>query len=120
MTSPRTFKPPINDEQGSDATQSDDEVTVPSVTESPIPVEEETSSPSFPEPDMVVPADDEPGTQADSGLHWFAAPFAGERRLEMGSTLFTHRGRNELRSRTPKVNRPQSQAYSHSVHTHSR
>lgn len=92
MTSPRTFKPPINDEQGSDATQSDDEVTMPSVTESPIQVEEETSSPSFPEPDMVVPADDEPGTQVDSGLHWFAAPFAGERRLEMGSTLFTHRG----------------------------
>ncbi|UQV55629.1 LPXTG cell wall anchor domain-containing protein [Corynebacterium pseudodiphtheriticum] len=83
---------PINDEQGSNASQSDDEVTVPSVTESPIQVEEETMSPSFPEPDMVAPADEEPGTQADSGLQWFAAPVAGERRLEMGSTLFAHRG----------------------------
>lgn len=83
---------PINDEQGSDDSQSDDEVTVPSVTESPIQVEEEITSPSFPEPDMVAPADEEPGTQADSGLHWFAAPVAGERRLEMGSTHFTYRG----------------------------
>ena len=41
---------------------------------------------------MVAPADEEPGTQADSGLHWFAAPVAGERRLEMGSTRFTYRG----------------------------
>lgn len=83
---------PINDEQGSDDSQSDDEVTVPSVTESPIQVEEETTFPSFPDPDMVAPADEEPGTQADSGLHWFAAPVAGERRLEMGSTRFTYRG----------------------------
>lgn len=82
----------INDEQGSEDTQSDTDVTVPSVTESPIQVEEETTSPSLPEPDMVAPADDEPGTQADSGLHWFAAPVAGERRLEMGSTHFTYRG----------------------------
>lgn len=82
----------INDEQGSEDTQSDTDVTVPSVTESPIQVEEEITSPSLPEPDMVAPADDEPGTQADSGLHWFAAPVAGERRLEMGSTHFTYRG----------------------------
>lgn len=83
---------PINDEQGSEDTQSGNDVTVPSATESPTQVEEETTLPSFPEPDMVAPADDEPGTQADSGLHWFAAPVAGERRLEMGSTRFTYRG----------------------------
>lgn len=83
---------PINDEQGSNASQSDDEVTVPSVTESPIQVEQEITSPSFPEPDMVAPADEEPGTQTDSGLQWFAAPVAGERRLEMGSTLYSSRG----------------------------
>lgn len=82
-----------NDEQGSGASQSDDEVTVPSVTESPIQVEEETKSPSLPEPGMGAPADDERGTQADSGLQWFAAPVAGERRLEMGSTHFTYSGR---------------------------
>ncbi|WP_448860468.1 LPXTG cell wall anchor domain-containing protein [Corynebacterium propinquum] len=82
----------INDEQRSEDAQSDDDVTVPSVTESPIQVEEETTSPSIPGPDMVAPADEEPGTQADSGLHWFAAPVAGERRLEMRSTRFTYRG----------------------------
>lgn len=82
----------INDEQRSEDTQSDNDITVPSVTESPTQVEEDTTLPSFPEPDMVAPADDEPGTQADSGLQWFAAPVAGERRLEMGSTLYSSRG----------------------------
>lgn len=83
---------PINDEQGSEDTHSDNDVTLPSVIESPIQVEAETTLPSFPEPDIVAPAVDEPGTQAYSGLHWFAAPVAGERRLEMGSTHFTYRG----------------------------
>lgn len=94
-----------NDEQGSGASQSDDEVTVPSVTESPIQVEEETKSPSLPEPGMGVPADEERGTQADTDLQWFAAPVAGERRLEMGSTHFTYsgwRGGVESRVRGPQ------------------
>lgn len=84
---------PINDEQGSEDTQSNNDITVPSVTESPTQVEEETTLPSFPEPGMGAPADDERGTQADSGLQWFATPVAGERRLEMGSTHFTYSGR---------------------------
>lgn len=82
----------INDEQGSEDSQSEDELTVPSVTGPSVQIEEETASPSFPEPDTAAPADGEPGSQADSGLHWFAAPVAGERRLEMGSTRFTYRG----------------------------
>ncbi|OEH71881.1 hypothetical protein BHU48_11410 [Corynebacterium diphtheriae] len=57
----------INDEQRSEDTQSDNDITVPSVTEFPTQVEEETTLPSFPEPDMVAPPDDETGTQADSG-----------------------------------------------------
>lgn len=98
---------PINDEQRSEDAQSDDDVTVPSVTESPIQVEEETTSPSIPGPDTVAPADEEPGTQADSGLQWFAAPVAGERRLEMGSTLFTYNRWLRVGSVTSYVRGPQ-------------
>lgn len=83
----------IADEQGSEDSQSVDEVTVPSATETAPAVEEETASPSFYEPDTAAPADGEPGTQTDSGLHWFAAPVAGERRLEMDSARFTYSGR---------------------------
>lgn len=98
---------PIDDEQRSEDAQSDDDVTVPSVTESPIQVEEETTSPSIPGPDTVAPADEEPGTQADSGLQWFAAPVAGERRLEMGSTLFTYNRWLRVGSVTSYVRGPQ-------------
>ncbi|MDK8700203.1 LPXTG cell wall anchor domain-containing protein [Corynebacterium pseudodiphtheriticum] len=82
----------ITDEQGSEDSQSEDEARVPSATEPSAQVEEETASPSFPEPEMTAPADGEPGSQADSGLQWFATPVAGERRLEMDSARFSYRG----------------------------
>lgn len=89
----------IVDEQGSEDSQSGDEATVPSVTETAPHVEEETASPLFPKLEMDAPAYSEPGSQADSGLQWFATPVAGERRLEMDSARFSYnRGRGGVTS----------------------